>query len=125
MTSRTRRINCSGNNSNVERRSHARIPIQEELRYRVVDHGDSSPDGYGTTVDMSRCGICFQTTGTPPSEGRLLEVSVNWPVKLEDTCLLKLVAVGRVVRSSGQVAVLGIDKYEFRTRGKASGCGRS
>ena len=48
----------------------------------------------------------------------MLEVSVNWPVALDGTCPLKLVAVGYVVRSTGDIAVLGFEKYQFKTRGR-------
>ena len=86
----------------------------------MLDQWGGQLDGSGTTVDMARGGICFQTS-TPPSQGRLLEVSVNWPVALEGTCPLKFVAVGRVVRSSADTAVLRIEKYQFKTRGRALG----
>ena len=101
----------------TERRSSGRFPIAEELRYHVLDQRGGQLDGSGTTVDMARGGIRFQTS-TPPSQGRLLEVSVNWPVALEGTCPLKLVAVGRVVRSNANIAVLRIEKYQFKTRGR-------
>ena len=101
-----------------ERRSSGRFPIEEQLCYRVLDQWGGQLDGSGTTVDMARGGIRFQSSA-PPSQGRLLEVSVNWPVALEGTCPLKLVAVGRVVRSHGDIAVLRIEKYQFKTRGRA------
>ena len=101
-----------------DRRSSGRFPIEEEIRFHILDQRGGQLDGSGTTVDMARGGIRFQTN-TPPSQGRLLEVSVNWPVALEGTCPLKLVAVGRVVRSGDNNAVLRIEKYQFKTRGRA------
>jgi hypothetical protein len=100
-----------------ERRSSGRFPIAEEICYRIVDQRGGQRDGSGTTVDMAPGGIRFHTD-TPPTQGRLLEVAVNWPVALQGTCPLKLVAVGRVVRSDANVAVLRIQKYQFKTRGR-------
>jgi len=75
--------------------------------------------GKGVTVNMSSSGICFTTTERLPL-GRTVEVSVNWPARLGGTCLLKFVAVGRVVRSEPACAALRIERYEFRTRGSGS-----
>ena len=49
--------------------------------------------------------------------GRLVEVAVDWPVRLDGDCPLRFVAVGRVVRSEATKAAVQIDRYEFRTRG--------
>ena len=41
------------------------------------------------------------------------------PALLNDTCPLKLVALGRVIRSNFEEAVIEIERYEFRTQGAA------
>jgi hypothetical protein len=96
-----------------------RFPITEEVKYRVIDRHGEGQDGVGVTVDMGRGGFLF-TTSAPPAMGRLLEVSVNWPVALDGTCLLKLVAVGRVVRTSSSMAAVKIERYQFKTRGRTA-----
>jgi hypothetical protein len=48
--------------------------------------------------------------------GQLLQVSVDWPARLENEIPLKLVAEGRVIRVVDGQAAVRIDKYEFRTR---------
>jgi hypothetical protein len=70
-------------------------------------------------VDMSRNGILFTTEG-PLAPGRVLEISVNWPVSLDGGCPLKLVATGRVVRATGALAAIRIERYQFRTRRRTS-----
>lgn len=68
------------------------------------------------SVDMSRGGVLF-TTDDPLTPGRTLEISVNWPVRLDGVCPLKLVATGRIVRTSGSLAAMRIERYQFKTRG--------
>ena len=41
---------------------------------------------------------------------------MNWPAVLEGGCLLKFVAVGRVVRVEDTRASISIEQHEFRTR---------
>ena len=49
--------------------------------------------------------------------GSRIKLAVDWPVRLEDNCSLKLVAFGRVVRCDSGTAAVEIEQYEFRTRG--------
>lgn len=105
--------------SSSERRSGSRFPLAEEVRFHPLDGSAIlQPDGTGTTVDMGRGGVLF-TSAAPPAQGRLVEISVNWPVALNGTCPLKFVAVGHVVRSSGTLAAVKIERYQFKTRGRA------
>jgi hypothetical protein len=46
----------------------------------------------------------------------LIELSVNWPARLDGTCALQFVATGRIVRSEADRAAVRIEKYEFKTR---------
>jgi len=51
--------------------------------------------------------------------GRLVEVAVNWPVRLNGACPLQFVAVGKVIRSEATQAAVQIARYEFKTRGSS------
>ena len=104
------------NQTRGERRSSGRFPIHQEVRYTVLEGKSRSEGGVGTTVDMSSGGILF-TTGDTIHAGKRVEVTVNWPARLDGTCRLKLVAFGRVVRTEGQQAAITIEHYEFRTLG--------
>ena len=104
------------NNQRGERRSSGRFPIHQEVRYTVLEGRQRSEAGTGQTLDMSSGGILF-TTQDPLHTGKRLEVSVNWPARLDGTCRLKLVALGRVVRTDGERAAITIEQYEFRTQG--------
>jgi hypothetical protein len=102
-------------NNHSERRSSGRFPIHQEVRYSLLEEKGRVEGGLGRTIDMSSRGILF-TTIDPLHTGRRIEVAVNWPARLDGTCRLKLVAMGRVVRSEGQRAAIVIEQYEFRTQ---------
>jgi len=100
----------------ADRRETNRFPVREEVRYRVLHAKGSPASGVGKTLDIGSGGILFTTEERLPM-GRLVEVAVNWPVRLDGACPLRFVAVGKVVRSEATKAVVQIDRYEFRTRG--------
>ncbi len=67
------------------------------------------------TLNISSKGLLF-ATDEALQPGQLLQVSVDWPARLENQVPLKLVAEGRIVRNLNGQAAMRIDKYEFRTR---------
>ncbi len=99
-----------------DRRKFDRFALDREVRYIGLGKRTTLEAGGGRTVDMSSGGILF-TTDQPLTCDIRLELCVNWPVRLDNSCPLKLVALGRVVRTEGLRAALAIDKYEFRTQG--------
>jgi len=100
----------------TDRRDTSRFPVREEVRYRLLNAKGLPTSGVGRTLDMGSGGILFTTEGRLPM-GRLIEISVNWPVRLGGACLLQFVAVGKVVRSEANKAAVEIERYEFKTRG--------
>jgi hypothetical protein len=102
-----------------ERRGSSRYPLQEEVAYRML-HGRAAPvTGVGRTLNMGSGGILFTTEERLPA-GRMVEISINWPARLNGTCPLKMVARGRVIRSDAAKAAVRIESYEFRTRGNTA-----
>ena len=102
-----------------ERRGTNRFPVREEVRYRVVQPRAAKVSGCGTTLNIGSGGILFTTEDKLPL-GRTVELSVNWPARLDGTCPLQFVATGRVVRSEVQRAAVRIERYEFKTRSLSS-----
>jgi c-di-GMP-binding flagellar brake protein YcgR len=100
----------------ADRRETSRFPVLQEVRYRVLHAKGSPASGVGQTLDIGSGGILFTTEGRLPM-GRLVEVAVNWPVRLGGACPLQFVAVGKVVRSEATKAAVQITRYEFKTRG--------
>jgi hypothetical protein len=102
-----------------DRRSSNRMPIEREVRYKVLGGKKSVKQvGLGKTLNMSSGGVLF-TTETPLPAGERVEISVSWPAQLNNTLPLKLVAMGRLVRAEESQAAISVERYEFKTRGSS------
>lgn len=101
-----------------ERRGSSRFPIERAVLFKSLGRNPEADAGKGQTINMSSTGVLF-STNQELTPGRRVEVSISWPAQLNDTCPLKLVAKGRVVRFEGGAAALEIQQYEFRTLGSA------
>ena len=99
----------------VERRGTKRFPVCEDVRYRVVQLRGAKAGGCGTTLNIGSGGILFTTQEKLPP-GRIVELSVNWPARLDGICPLQFVATGTVIRSDTESAAVRIERYEFKTR---------
>src|SRR5438552_1114345 len=100
-----------------ERRAKFRFPLRRELRYKVLEDEQVVQSGTGESLDMSSGGVAFQTERDLKA-GAAVELSISWPVLLDDSCPMRLIAFGQVLRSSGGLSVCSIDKYEFRTQAR-------
>lgn len=101
----------------VERRKKARFPMNRDARYKVLEGDTIVEFGMGTTLDMGSGGVAFLTEHQL-LVGSFIELSISWPVLLEDSCPMRLIVFGRVVRSSGRRTACTVDKYEFRTEAR-------
>ena len=97
-----------------DRRSKRRYPIELPVQYKIMKNYLVTGTGTGTSLNLSSAGIAFSTS-TPLRIGSYLELSISWPVLLNQSCPLKLVASGRVVRSDQNRTAISLDRYEFRT----------
>jgi hypothetical protein len=102
-----------------DRREKSRFPLRKELRYKLLQDTKVLETGTGETVNMSSCGVLFSIQKAL-EPGAFVELSISWPVLLDGTCAMRLVAFGRVLRSQGGVTACTIDKYEFRTQARAA-----
>ena len=100
----------------AERRRSSRFPVERAVRYRVISRRADVRPGEGRTVNMSSNGVLFSTRQNLVP-GKRVEIAISWPAQLNDTCPLKLVAKGRVIRAEAGHAALEIQQYEFRTMG--------
>jgi c-di-GMP-binding flagellar brake protein YcgR len=99
----------------ADRRHSDRFPIEREVRYRVLNKRSGDETGDGRTVNISSCGVLISAK-QPLLPGRRMELSISWPVQLNNKCALQLVARGRVVRVEQGQAAIEIQQYEFRTQ---------
>jgi hypothetical protein len=100
-----------------DRRSKYRFKIQREIRYKMLHDGAMIASGTGHSIDVGSGGLAFAAE-LPLKPGAFVEVSMSWPVLLDQTCPMRLIAFGRVLRNSGKKNVCSIDKYEFRTQAR-------
>ena len=66
---------------------------------------------------MCSGGVAF-TTEQALTPGAFVELSISWPVLLDETCPMRLIVFGRILRCTGRKAVCTVDKYEFRTQSR-------
>jgi hypothetical protein len=105
-------------NSDRERRLKRRFHIEQEIRYKMLYGQRIAETGLGRTADISSSGVWF-TTESMLTTGMPIELSMTWPVLLNDSCPMKLMIYGCVVRSNEKGAAVAIERYEFRTQGRA------
>ncbi len=106
-----------GSDSGNDRRLKNRFPIRREVRYKLLEEGAMVASGAGETCDISSGGVAFTPDGELKT-GAFVELSISWPVLLDDRCAMRLIAFGRVVWTNGDRAACTIDKYEFRTQAR-------
>jgi len=99
------------------RRDKARFPLQRELRYKLLQDTKAVASGTGTTVNISSGGVAF-IADQDVRVGGYVELSISWPVLLDDSCPVRLVCYGRVLRCAKGHCACTIDKYEFRTQAR-------
>jgi hypothetical protein len=100
-----------------ERRGKFRFPIRRELRYKLLRDGAVAEAGIGETVDIGSGGIGFAIDRDLPV-GAFIELSISWPVLLNESCPMRLNVFGRVVRNEAGKCACTVDKYEFRTQSR-------
>jgi hypothetical protein len=102
-----------------ERRTKRRFQIDQEVKYKMLYGQRIAETGVGRTMNISSGGVWFSTE-TMLTSGMPVELSMNWPVLLNDSCPMKLMIYGCVVRSNEKGAAVAIERYEFRTQGSRS-----
>src|SRR5579872_4308400 len=101
----------------TDRRKKFRFPIRREMRYKLLAEGTIVDSGVGQTINMGSGGIAF-STDHELKPGTFIELSISWPVLLDNTCPMRMIVFGRVLRSEEHRTVCTIDKHEFRTQAR-------
>ena len=99
-----------------ERRIKRRFKFEQEVRYKMLYGQQIAETGTGKTTNMSSSGLWFSTPNMLAT-GMPVELSMTWPVLLNDRCPMKLMVYGCVVRSDAMGAAVAIERYEFRIQG--------
>ena len=104
-------------NTAENRREKLRFPLQREVRYKLLKDGAPVEFGAGQTIDIGSGGVSFELGRDVPA-GVFIELAISWPVLLGESCAMRLIAFGRVVRCEGGKCACTMDKYEFRTQSR-------
>lgn len=98
----------------IERRTKLRFAVNREMRYKLLDNEKIVATGQGETVDISSGGVAFRADADLAA-GNYIELSISWPALLDDSCPMRLVVYGRVVRRADALVASTVEKWEFRT----------
>jgi hypothetical protein len=98
-----------------DRRASVRFPVNLGVEYSVAGCGEPAETGSGRTIDVSSSGLSF-SADRPLSMGQRLDLSIDWPVVLDRGVQVQVFVSGVVVRITGAVIALRIERHEFRTR---------
>jgi hypothetical protein len=102
-----------------DRRRRVRFALDTGLRYEVAGPPGAEPiKGTGQVLNISSRGIAFFADGHLERNQRL-KVSMDWPAKLDNQTMLRLVLEGVVLRTRNNLVVISIERPEFRTAGKS------
>ncbi len=101
----------------TERRNKTRFPMIREVRYKLLEGDRIVAAGMGTTENMSSGGVAFQSNVDLP-DGSFIELSISWPLMLDNVCPMRLIVFGRVLRGAEETKVCTVEKWEFRTQSR-------
>jgi hypothetical protein len=103
----------------LERRKRQRFPMSLGIKFSSGNRRIRT-DGQGEVVNISSTGVAFRTP-VALTPGTSIQASMNWPVTLNGDCILRVSMEGRVVRTTEDgLAVMSVERYEFRTGGRLS-----
>ena len=74
-------------------------------------------EGSGRVANISSQGLAFRTE-VALEPGSPINASMEWPVALNGACALRISIEGHVVRVADGLAVMSVERYEFRTGGR-------
>ena len=99
-----------------DRRDDRRYPIELELKYKLIRRKRVLDTGVGHTIDLSSGGVLFQAERPLPA-GLNVELSITWPVLLHNVAPMRLLVIGKIVRSDRSRIAVRTVQHEFRTQG--------
>ena len=100
-----------------ERRKKVRFEMERELRFKLLEDTNVVEVGTGQTFNLSSGGVAFTSTRSLRT-GAYVELSISWPVLLNNTCQLRLIVLGKILRSESGKMACTIERHEFRTQAR-------
>jgi hypothetical protein len=94
-----------------------RFPFELAVRFRSLD-GVHRVAGVGRVTNMSSAGMLV-AYAHQINAGMPLELSIDWPSRLDGRIPLQLIVIGTVVRCGLFNFAVGIERHYFRIAGKS------
>ena len=98
-----------------ERRGRHRFELRQHLQWKLLRGTRVVGHGTGCTLDISSRGVRFESQEQFPI-GSSLELSIDWPVQLNETVPLQIVTAGRVMRVNDRETAIQIHRHQFKLR---------
>jgi c-di-GMP-binding flagellar brake protein YcgR len=102
-----------------EQRVNRRYPIALDVQYKLHNDQQEMRSGSGRTLNISTGGILFHTKDPLPASGEI-DLALEWPLLLDRTCPLRLLARGQIVRSDERGTAVRLLSHDFRTSRRRS-----
>jgi hypothetical protein len=99
----------------AERRSRFRYPLALNVSY-VTLRGASPLVAVGRTLNVSSSGFLIASARQMVCDGSELQLSLEWPSRLNGETPLQLIALCRVIRSEPDLFAVRLQSYQFHTR---------
>jgi PilZ domain len=96
-----------------DRRLQRRYPIELDLEYKIIEHGQVIASGDGRTGNMSSGGLLFHPE-QPATRGHLVELSIRWPAILGNSPFVALLISGRIMRNDASGIAVRARRHEFQ-----------
>jgi hypothetical protein len=98
-----------------ERRLDTRYPLALEMYYTVNEGSRLAERGVTRTIDLSSSEVRFIAANLLAT-GMLVEIAIDWPVRLDGSIALQLIVTGHIIRTCGKETVVALQKHAFKTR---------
>lgn len=95
-----------------DRRANRRYDIRLQVHYRLLRGSRVLYEGRGTTINMSRGGVTFETGRFLPS-GLSIQMWIDWPILLRGCERTLLRVTGRILRCDGDTVAVRTTWHEF------------
>ena len=106
------------NTRHRERRTKVRFQMEREVRFKLLEDTNVVEVGTGQTLNLSSGGVAFTAT-RPLRIGAYVELSISWPVLLNNSCPLRLIVLGKILRSESGMMACTIERHDFRTQARS------
>ena len=104
-----------------DRRVHFRYSLAFGVQYNITGRTNGNGprtepiEGTGSILNISSGGLLFEADRAL-NQGAVIDLSVDWPVLLDNRLPLKLKIRGKIIRTNERLTAVQLRWWEFHTR---------